>query len=126
MIVQALYTQLLLIRHECCCWTGLVSRLNPRPMLKITQGRFFSFPPVCSSGSSPNANIFEEATSALGKSTRISSFTRSHSCQVIKSLRVFCACSDGSVLRELGDGDHADGIRERPSGGGAESQFQQS
>uniref|UniRef100_A0A9J8DHG1 UV excision repair protein RAD23 n=1 Tax=Cyprinus carpio carpio TaxID=630221 RepID=A0A9J8DHG1_CYPCA len=51
--------------HECCCWTGLVSRLNPRPMLKITQGRFFSFPPVCSSGSSPNANIFEEATSAL-------------------------------------------------------------
>uniref|UniRef100_A0A8C1MMW1 UV excision repair protein RAD23 n=1 Tax=Cyprinus carpio TaxID=7962 RepID=A0A8C1MMW1_CYPCA len=26
---------------------------------------FFSFPPVCSSGSSPNANIFEEATSAL-------------------------------------------------------------
>uniref|UniRef100_A0A8C2ID55 UV excision repair protein RAD23 n=1 Tax=Cyprinus carpio TaxID=7962 RepID=A0A8C2ID55_CYPCA len=36
-----------------------------RPMLKITQGRFFSFPPVCSSGSSPNANIFEEATSAL-------------------------------------------------------------
>lgn len=42
------------------------------------------------------------------------------------SLRVFCVCSDGSVLREHGDGDHADGIRERPSGGGTESQFQQS
>uniref|UniRef100_A0A8C2B384 UV excision repair protein RAD23 n=1 Tax=Cyprinus carpio TaxID=7962 RepID=A0A8C2B384_CYPCA len=41
------------------------SRIEKLPMLKITQGRFFSFPPVCSSGSSPNANIFEEATSAL-------------------------------------------------------------